>query len=90
VKRLSSASGFDLTIGQRFQYWHYGPVSLRRTIESDVAPLLNAWLIQLDAQEPLLHAILSDGLTGPFQPAKADAYAAAIATIQNMAATEKP
>jgi phosphonate transport system substrate-binding protein len=88
IASLGSAIGAELKVQQQLRYWHYGPVTVRRALSAEAAPLISAWLAQIDTADPVLHGLLADGLTGPFRAVSPSDYSGSVATIQQMVAAQ--
>jgi phosphonate transport system substrate-binding protein len=64
------------------EYWPFGPHAVREALAPEPKRLLAAFLTGLDLRDPPLHALLSDGLPGPFRPVDADAFRAVRRSVQ--------
>jgi ABC-type phosphate/phosphonate transport system substrate-binding protein len=66
----------------RSSFWPYGPVAVRNNLASEAKDILLRTLEQMDVTEPLAHATLSEGLSGPFRKTDSAGYAIVSASIR--------
>jgi phosphonate transport system substrate-binding protein len=66
----------------RSSFWPYGPVAVRNNLASEAKDILLRTLEQMDVTEPLAHATLSEGLSGPFRKTDSAGYANVSASIR--------
>jgi phosphonate transport system substrate-binding protein len=51
----------------RSSYWPYGPIAARSNLATEAKAIVLRTLEQMDVNEPLAHATLSEALAGPFR-----------------------
>jgi phosphonate transport system substrate-binding protein len=66
----------------RSSFWPYGPIAVRNNLASEAKDILLRTLEQMDVTEPLAHATLSEGLSGPFRKTDSAGYANVSASIR--------
>ena len=66
----------------RSAFWPYGPMAIRDNLASDAKTILLRTFEQLDVNAPLVHATLSEGLTGPYRKSDPAGYVNVSASIR--------
>lgn len=67
------------------QPWFHGPHAMRANAPAEARDLMRRFLAGLETRDPALHALLSEGLDGPFAPAAPEDYAAVTRAVRHLA-----